>query len=127
MTFIYRISSLTHRTLLFDNGDTQHWAITGALFFGAVDVLNALTHRLPKKTLLLDFKGVIYMDSSGADAIKNVYQDCQTHGVRLALRGLNQQPKDLLNRIGLLDALQTPETILEDNTLRRHGVGDWVE
>lgn len=127
LTFIYRISSLTHRTLLFDNGDTQHWAITGALFFGAVDVLNALTHRLPKKTLLLDFKGVIYMDSSGADAIKNVYQDCQTHGVRLALRGLNQQPKDLLNRIGLLDALQTPETILEDNTLRRHGVGDWVE
>lgn len=111
LTFIYRISNLTHRELLLDNGDTQNWAITGALFFGAVDVLTSLIYRLPKQRLNLDCKGVIYMDASGADAMKDLYQACQKQGVTLTLSGLNAQPKDILQRVGLLKPLQTPEAI----------------
>lgn len=109
LTFIYRISSLSQCQLVHDDGDTQAWALTGALFFGAVDRLSALTTQLPRKTLTLNLQAVIYIDSSGAQALKELLHRCQQHHVRLCVRGLNAQPKDILTRVGLLPFIQTHE------------------
>ena len=103
LTFIYRISSLTQRKLLHASAHTQVWAIDGALFFGAVDLIEQTSHDLPEKTLVLELSGLIYIDSSGADALLGLLQNCEQRGVQLMLCGLNPQPLDILQRIGLLE------------------------
>ena len=106
LTFIYRISSLTQRKLLHASAHTQVWAFDGALFFGAVDLIEQTSHDLPEKTLVLELSGLIYIDSSGADALLGLLQNCEQRGVQLMLCGLNPQPLDILGRTGLLARLK---------------------
>ncbi len=77
LTFLYRISSLTQRQLLEKTSGTQVWSIKGALFFGAVDLLELIINDLPEQTLVLELGGLIYIDSSGADALQNLLQTCE--------------------------------------------------
>ena len=106
LTFIYRISNLTHRKLLHATARTQVWALNGALFFGAVDLLEQTAQDLPKKTLVLELSGLIYIDSSGADALHSLLSRCEQQQVQLILCGLNPQPLDILERTGLLVRLK---------------------
>ncbi len=113
LTFIYRISNLTHRKLLHATAHTQVWALNGALFFWAVDLLEQTTQNLPVKTLVLETSGLIYIDSSGADALHSLLSRCEQQQVQLILCGLNPQPLDILERTGLLVRL-TPEHVVMD-------------
>jgi SulP family sulfate permease len=106
LTFIHRISSLTQRKLLHATAQTQVWALNGALFFGAVDLLEQTAQDLPEKTLVLELGGLIYIDSSGADAMHGLLRTCEHKHVRLVLCGLNPQPLDILERTGLLARLK---------------------
>ncbi len=105
LTFVYRISGLTHSTSLHHTPQVQVWGLQGALFFAAVDLLEPISQALPSKVLVLDCSGLIYMDTSGADALHNLWRACQKSDVRLVLTGLNQQATDLLHRTKLLDRL----------------------
>ena len=113
LTFIYRISSLTNRQLLHRTANTQVWALNGALFFGAVALLELIANDLPDHTLVLDTQGLIYVDSSGADALRNLLLTCEQQQIQLMLCGLNQQPLDILQRTGLLVRLEA-HNILSD-------------
>ena len=106
LTFIYRISSLTQRKLLHATAHTQVWAFDGALFFGAVDLIEQTSHDLPEKTLVLDLGGLIYIDSSGADGLHGLLDACELKHVELKLCALNPQPLDILGRTGLLARLK---------------------
>ena len=106
LTFIYRISSLTQRKLLHVTAHTQVWAFDGALFFGAVDLIEQTSHDLPEKTLVLDLGGLIYIDSSGADGLHGLLDACEHKHVELKLCALNPQPLDILGRTGLLARLK---------------------
>ena len=106
LTFIYRISSLTQRKLLNATAHTQVWAFDGALFFGAVDLIEQTSHDLPEKTLVLDLGGLIYIDSSGADGLHGLLDACEHKHVELKLCALNPQPLDILGRTGLLARLK---------------------
>jgi SulP family sulfate permease len=75
----------------------------GALFFGAVKMVEAIEDELPQKALVLDLKNLIYIDSSGADALMALAQICQKKHVKLMLCGLKHQPLDIAKRTGLLD------------------------
>jgi SulP family sulfate permease len=114
LTFIYRISSLTraeavqpadHPLLASQGGQVQAWRLYGALFFGAVKLVEDMEHHLPAGALVLDLKNLIYVDSSGADTLAALARACQRQGVRLILCGLTHQPLDIARRSGLLDAL----------------------
>jgi sulfate permease, SulP family len=105
LIFVYRISSLTRCQALHQSETVQVWGLQGALFFGAVGLVDQLAQKLPSQTLLLDCSGLIYMDTSGADALHNLWRACQKSDVRLVLTGLNQQATDLLHRTKLLDRL----------------------
>lgn len=105
LIFVYRISSLTRCQALHHSETVQVWGLQGALFFGAVDLVDQLAQKLPSQTLVLDCSGLIYMDTSGAEALQNLWRSCQKSGVRLVLSGLNQQATDLLHRTKLLDRL----------------------
>ena len=113
LTFIYRISSLTNRQLLHRTANTQVWALNGALFFGAVALLELIANDLPDHILVLDTQGLIYVDSSGADALRNLLLTCEQQQIQLMLCGLNPQPLDILQRTGLLVRLEA-HNILSD-------------
>lgn len=106
LTFIHRISSLTQCRLLHASQGTQVWALNGALFFGAVDLLEQLANDLPSNTLVLETSGLIYIDSSGADAMLHLLQRCEQQQTQLVLCSLNPQPLDILRRTGVLARLQ---------------------
>ena len=57
------------------------------------------------RTLLLDLKNVIYVDSSGADALMNLIGTCRKKEVQLIICGLLHQPLDIAQRSGLLEHL----------------------
>ncbi|MBT9506105.1 SulP family inorganic anion transporter [Rhodoferax sp.] len=112
MTFIYRISSLSRReevgTAYFPALGTladkvASYRFYGALFFGAVKLVEDLQDHLPAETLVLDLKNVIYIDSSGADTLNDLARSCTKNGVRLLVCGLNHQPLDIARRCGFVE------------------------
>jgi sulfate permease, SulP family len=116
LTFIYRISSLTRAeavALQQPATEVQAWRLYGALFFGAVRLVEAMEDRLPARALVLDLKNLIYMDSSGADTLQDLQRTCQQQGVRLVLCGVAHQPLDICRRTGLL-ARQAPQDVCDD-------------
>jgi SulP family sulfate permease len=116
ITFIYRISSLSRcEPVDFSayptvNAQVQHvtgFRLYGALFFGAVKLIEDLREHLPKQTLLLDLKNVIYIDSSGADTLNDLARACNKNGVQLLVCGLSHQPLDIATRCGFVAEIGT--------------------
>ncbi|WP_090043547.1 SulP family inorganic anion transporter [Limnohabitans sp. 2KL-27] len=117
LTFIYRISSLSrceavsrldHPGLAGQDGAIQAWRLYGALFFGAVKLIEDIEDKISTPVLLVDLKNVIYIDSSGADALMNLIDTCRRKEVTLIVCGLQHQPLDIARRSGLLNHLQGP-------------------
>jgi len=102
LTFLFRISSLTRSEVLWQDPQTQVLRLQGALFFGAVNLIEQRIDDLPNQRLVLDCAGLIYIDSSGAEALGQLYEACQQQGLLLQLAGLRGQPLDILRRYGLL-------------------------
>jgi SulP family sulfate permease len=114
VTFIYRISSLTRAEVVTDadypalsghKGQIQAFRVYGALFFGAVKLIENMEDHLPQKALVLDLKNVLYIDSSGADTMVELQRNCEKQSVRLVLCGLHFQPLDILTRCGLVSTM----------------------
>ena len=112
VTFIYRISNLSRIEQLSDQdtvklahqeGQISAYRFYGALFFGAVKLVEAIEDELPHQALVLDLKNLIYVDSSGADALMALAQVCQKKRVALFVCGLNHQPLDIARRTGFLE------------------------
>jgi SulP family sulfate permease len=131
ITFVYRISSLSRYEpantndfpdLLEYQGKIAAFRIYGAIFFGAVKMLESIENELPSNTLLLDLKNVIYIDVSGMDAILELEQVCKAKGITLIICGLAHQPYEMAIRGGLLERLPT-DCIYSD---LQHGVATAV-
>ncbi len=114
LTFIYRISNLSRVEPLGPNdspllqnqqGQVSAYRFYGALFFGAVKLVEAIEENLPQKSVVLDLKNLIYIDSSGADALLALAKNCQKKHVKLIICGLHHQPLDIARRTGLLSAM----------------------
>ena len=125
VVFIYRISSLSRGerltaaeqpALAGHDNRLKAWRLYGALFFGATKLVEALEDDLPSTVLVLDLKNVIYVDSTGAEALENLLQTCRRQGVRLIVSGLMAQPLDIARRTGLLERLQaqSPQDVQPD-------------
>jgi SulP family sulfate permease len=80
----------------------------GALFFGAVQLVEAIEDKISTPTVVLDLKNVIYIDSSGADALMSLIETCRKKEVRLIVCGLTHQPLDIARRSGIMAHLQAP-------------------
>jgi len=114
LTFIYRISSLSRveklkdtdsPSLLNQDGQVRVYRFYGALFFGAVKMVEAIEDELPQKAVVLDLKNLIYIDSSGADALVALAHVCQKKQVRLIICGLHHQPLDIASRTGFVNLM----------------------
>ncbi len=120
LTFIYRISHLTRSEEVSTSipgmqglHGVQAHRLYGALFFGAVKLVEALEDHLPERALVIDLKNLIYVDSSGADALLALARTCRQRRVTLILCGLTHQPRDIAARSGLLE-LVTPAHCVDD-------------
>ena len=122
LTFIYRISSLTraeqvtatqHPVLVGHETRVQAHRLYGALFFGAVKLIESMEDHLPSQALVLDLKNLIYVDSSGADCLLALARTCEKKQVRLILCGLDHQPLDMAHRCGLMKLIP-PEQLTSD-------------
>ncbi|MEJ3620964.1 SulP family inorganic anion transporter [Brachymonas wangyanguii] len=112
LTFIYRISSLTYADTVepgqysdiprWNPGDMQVRQLHGALFFGAVKLIQDLEKQLPRRVVVLDLDGVIYLDSSGAEELLHLAKICHNRGITLILCGIKRQPQDMVERVQLL-------------------------
>lgn len=107
ITFIYRISSLSRCEIALANdfpglsnqqGRIDAYRIHGAIFFGAVKLLEKIETNLPSHTLLLDLKNVIYIDTSGMDTIMELAHLCKIRNIRLLICGLAHQPLEMAER-----------------------------
>ena len=114
LTFIYRISCLSRYELASPidfpslqqyQGKIAAFRIYGAIFFGAVKLLENIENELPSKVLILDLKNVIYIDVSGIDALLELEEVCKGRGIKLFICGLAHQPHEMAERGGLLGRL----------------------
>ncbi len=109
--FIYRISSLStaERFLLPEEWEKTEgmaaYKLTGAIFFGAVKLIDDMLADMPSKALVLDFSGVIYIDSSGEESLEELLEAYHDKNIPILVYGLRQQPWDLLQRTGWLKRL----------------------
>ena len=114
LTFIYRISSLSRieevapATLASLDpwpwpSQTRAHRLYGALFFGAAQLVESLATPMSEgERLVLDLKNLIYMDTTGADAMASLARQCEKKKVTLVLIGVSHQPLDMARRAGLL-------------------------
>ena len=114
ITFIYRISSLSRceRAEGKDfvavanlQGRIDAYRIYGAIFFGAVKLLEKIEENLPSQTLLLDLKNVIYVDTSGMDSMMELAHLCKIRNIQLIICGLDHQPLEMAQRSGFLEII----------------------
>ena len=114
ITFIYRISSLSrcepalaidYPGLSNQKGRMDAYRIHGAIFFGAVKLLEKIEANLPSQTLVLDLKNVIYIDTSGMDTIMELAHLCKIRNIRLIICGLAHQPLEMAERSNFLSTL----------------------
>lgn len=109
--FIYRMSNLARAVPLTvdeftaENTTLRIWQLSGALFFGSATVTEALHDKLPERVLVLDLEPVIYMDSTGADALKTLTEAARQQRVAVIAAGLAAQPLDQARRSGWTGAL----------------------
>ena len=111
-TFIYRISSLSTEDKFdlpadwqINPEDIHAYRLSGALFFGAVKFIEQMQADIPKRALILDFSGVIYIDSSGAESLNELMETYHDKHVPIYVYGLRQQPVEMLTRVGWLKKL----------------------
>ncbi len=114
ITFIYRISSLSRCEIALasdfpglsnQQGRMDAYRIHGAIFFGAVKLLEKIETNLPSQTLLLDLKNVIYIDTSGMDTIMELAHLCKIRNIRLIICGLAHQPLEMAERSDFIASL----------------------
>jgi SulP family sulfate permease len=114
ITFIYRISSLSRCEIALasdfhglsnQQGRIDAYRIHGAIFFGAVKLLEKIEKNLPTHTLLLDLKNVIYIDTSGMDTIMELAHLCKIRNIRLLICGLAHQPLEMAERSNFIATL----------------------
>jgi SulP family sulfate permease len=103
LTFIFRISRLSRAEAInIAIPNVLAYRLNGALFFAAVALVENIEDKLPSKAVVLDLSSLLYIDSSGADALQALARTCKKKQVRLIVCSVSHQPLDILRRCGLL-------------------------
>jgi SulP family sulfate permease len=101
--FIYRMGMLFRVELAPDSPQgVRVYRLYGALFFGAVSKVEAVSQSLPQGTraVVLEMHQLVSMDNSGLDVLTQLHRALTRQGVRLVLCDLNEQPRAMLRRAG---------------------------
>lgn len=113
ITFIYRMSSVTHiDPIELSKEDTDAgivaYRIFGTLFFGDVGKMEKLSdfkHSAPK-VMILELHQVIAIDRTGLETIEGLHRALKRHGGRLILCGVTPQPEASIRRSSFYPVLR---------------------
>ena len=83
--------------------ETVIYRISGALFFGATASIGAVLDRISDgyKTFVIDFEGVSFLDSTGANMIEGLVQKANQRGIEVWLTGTSRTTRRTLLHHGL--------------------------
>jgi len=114
--FIYRMSALfsvrVHAQADMPPG-VRVFELFGSLFFGAVGKVESLPAQLPPGTraVVLEMHRLISMDTSGLEALQQLYRVLERQKIGLVLANVNEQPLSLIRRSGF-EAVIGPDAIV---------------
>ncbi len=115
--FVRRMAVLFRAELSHTEPATLRIALQGSLFFGAVarvDALVAAVEAAPTGTTVrLDATALVYLDTTGLDALEQLHTAARARGLGWAVHGLHGQPLSLMTRAGAAcrgDAPMDPAT-----------------
>ena len=75
----------------------------GPMFFGMTDRITDISVKEFTKYLIIRMRGVPSLDSSGMNALENLYDYCKENGVKLIFSHANEQPVKTMRRAGFVD------------------------
>ncbi len=79
--------------------ETKIYKLDGPLFFASVQsFLDSFDIKNDPKNIIIDFKNTRVLDSSGADAIENIYKKYKKEGKNITLQHLSQDCIELLKQ-----------------------------
>src|SRR5690606_5140831 len=83
------------------------YEINGPFFFGVADRLADTLSEIepPPKVFILRMRHVPAMDASGAHALDEFIAKCRRHHTTLVLSAVQPQPRDTLQRFGLIEKI----------------------
>ena len=79
------------------------YEINGPMFFGMTDRITDISVKSFTKYLIIRMRGVPSLDSSGMNALENLYDYCTENGVKLIFSHANEQPMKTMRRAGFVD------------------------
>lgn len=79
------------------------YEINGPMFFGMTDQIADISVKEFTKYLIIRMRGVPSLDSSGMNALENLYDYCHENGVSLIVSHANEQPMKTMRRAGFVD------------------------
>ena len=91
----------------------QVFELFGSLFFGAVGKIESLPAQIRADTraVVLEMHRLISMDTSGLDALQQLYRTLQQRHVALVLANVNEQPLSLIRRSGFEQVLGAEQIV----------------
>ncbi|GAB4564060.1 MAG: sulfate permease [Rhizobacter sp.] len=101
--FIYNMSTLFRVETVSDAPAGVHvLRVYGALFFGAVNKVEAISQNLPDGThaVVLEMHQLVKIDNSGLDALSQLHRALDRQQIRLVLCDLNEQPRAIIHSAG---------------------------
>ncbi len=79
------------------------YEINGPMFFGMTDRITDISVKEFTKYLIIRMRGVPSLDSSGMNALENLYDYCTENGVKLIFSHANEQPMKTMRHAGFVD------------------------
>jgi len=128
MTQVRAVDSLEHELAVprFGPADVPAGAVVysvdGPFFFGAADQFQEAIGRIGErpKVVVLRLRNVHYLDATAVNALEAAIRALRRRGVRVMLASIQQQPLDLLERVGTIGLLgdgnlfrTTPDALAE--------------
>ena len=79
------------------------YEINGPMFFGMTDRITDISVKSFTKYLIIRMRGVPSLDSTGMNALEDLYAYCRENGVSLVFSHANEQPMKTMQRAGFVD------------------------
>ena len=79
------------------------YEINGPMFFGMTDRITDISAKEFTRYLIIRMRGVPSLDSSGMNALENLYEYCKENGVQLIISHANEQPMATMRHAGFVD------------------------
>lgn len=79
------------------------YEINGPMFFGMTERIADISVKDFTRYLIIRMRGVPSLDATGMNALENLYDYCNAHGVSLIFSHVNEQPMKTMRRAGFVD------------------------